>query len=117
MKDIIPPKMDYQSLLLFHIDRILKRVNENGVDAIAETSIDALWSSITTELKEEWINDWEEANNMKITGKTEFEKMRQGKERVLRKLQIVMDILAENGILYRKTYEERIGDEVMIVED
>ena len=114
MKDIIPPRIDYPSLLLFHIDRILKNINENGVTQLVETSIDALWAAITTELKEERMQDWEDVNSMEITGKTEYEKMRQGKERTLAKLQIVMDVLAENGILYRSTWEEIVEDEIKV---
>ena len=115
--DMFVRKIDYPTLILLHIDRILQNINENGVTAIVETSIDALWASITEELKEEWIEDWEEANNMKITGKTEFEKMRQGKERVLRKLQLIMNILGEAGFLYRSAWEEIVKNEIKVISE
>ena len=115
--DMFVRKIDYPTLILLHIDRILQNINENGVTAIVETSIDALWASITEELKEGWIEGWEEANNMKITGKTEFEKMRQGKERVLRKLQLIMNILGEAGFLYRSAWEEIVKNEIKVISE
>ena len=115
--DIVMQKIDYPTLLLFHIDRILKNINENGVTATVETSIDALWAAITDEMKQEKIETWKDINSMEITGRTEFERTVQGKERTLKKLQIIMNILAENGILYRSMYEEAIGEEVKILED
>ncbi|MCD6370846.1 MAG: hypothetical protein J7L63_05085 [Thermoplasmata archaeon] len=110
-------KIDYPVLLLFHIDRILSAINENGITAIVETSVDALWATVTDELKKDKIEIWEEIANREITGKTEYEKMLQGKQRVLDKLQLIMNILGENGFLYRSSYEELIGDEVSIDED
>ncbi len=115
--DIVMQRIDYPSLLLFHIDRILKRINDDGVTAIVETSVDALWAAITDEMKKEKMDAWEDINSMEITGKTEYERAQQGKERTLKKLQLIMNILGENGILYRSIYEEAIGEEVEILED
>lgn len=110
-------KIDYPTLILLHIDRILQNVNMNGVTAIVETSVDALWFTITDELKEKYKKEWDNIASREITGKTEYEKMMQGKERVLSKLQLIMNILGEAGFLYRSSYEELIGDEVKIDED
>lgn len=115
--DFIMQKIDYPTLLLFHIDRILKRINDDGVTAIVETSIDALWAAITYELKEDKISTWNEVSSWEINGRTEYEKMEQGKRRTLTKLQLIMDILGESGILYRSMYEEAVGEEVDIIED
>lgn len=115
--DIMMQKIDYPTLLLFHIDRILKRINDDGVTATVETSIDALWAVITDEMKKEKKELWENINSMEITGKTEFERAVQGKERTLKKLQLILNILGERGILYRSMYEEAIGEEVQILED
>ena len=115
--DFMMQKIDYPTLLLFHIDRILKNINENGVTAIVETSVDALWASITREMKRDKEKEWKKISSRAITGKTEFERAMQGKQRVLDKLQLIMNILGENGILYRSMYEEAVGEEVEILED
>ncbi len=115
--DFVMQKIDYPTLLLFHIDRILKRINDDGVTQTVETSIDALWASITDEMKREKMGEWESISSWEITGRTEYEKMEQGKKRTLAKLQLIMNILGENGILYRSMYEEAVGEEVKIIED
>ena len=110
-------KIDYPTLLLFHIDRILKSINENGATATVETSIDALWATITDELKKDKVEKWEEIDSREIPRGTEAERMYYGKQKVLDKLQLIMNILGENGFLYRSSYEELIGDEVSVDED
>ncbi len=109
-------KIDYPTLILLHIDRILQNINMNGVTAIVETSVDALWTTITNELKKDKLKEWNEIANREITGRTEYEKMTQGKQRVMDKLQIIMDILGEAGFLYRSAWEEIVENELEVRE-
>ena len=115
--DMFVRKIDYPTLILLHIDRILQNINENGATAIVETSIDALWSTITDELKENYTNEWNNIAGREITGKTEYEKMMQGKERVLSKLQLIMNILGKAGFLYRSAWEEIVKNEIKVISE
>ena len=114
--DMFVRKIDYPTLILLHIDRILQNINENGVTAIVETSVDALWYTLTNELKKSKEKEWEEVASRQIDGRTEYEKMLQGKQRVLDKLQIIMDILGEAGFLYRSAWEEIVENELEVKE-
>ncbi len=107
-------KIDYTTLLLFHINRILSLINERGATAIVETSVDALWATLTNELKRDYVEKWKEIAEREINGKTEYEKMQQGKQRVLDKLQLIMDVLGDAGFLYRSAWEEIVENEIEV---